>query len=212
MNGATAGGKFNMKEANSRGKLNRTALLSIFTALIAVLTVLGNFVRFGPFPITLALAPIIIGAAMCGPGAGAYLGGVFGLVVLLTGIAGWDGGTVMLLMSQNAFACILVCIGKGILAGWVSGLVYRALEKKNIHAAVITAGIVCPLVNTGVFILGMALFFMSTLESWAGGQAVIYYVIAGLTGVNFLVELAVNVILSSGITTIIRYGRGRKRK
>jgi len=200
-----------MNNANSRGKLRRMTGLSIFTAVIAVLTVLCTFVRFGPFSITLALAPIIIGAAMYGPGAGAYLGGVFGFVVLLTGLFGWDGGTVMLLLSQNAIACILICIGKGAVAGWLSGLIYKLLEKKDLRLAVIVAGIVCPVVNTGLFILGMMVFYMGTLESWAGGQAVLYFVIVGLTGINFLVELAVNMVLSSGITTIIKYGR-RSRK
>ena len=199
-----------MKNANSRGKLSRMTGLSIFTAVIAVLTVLCTFVRFGPFSITLALAPIIIGAAMYGPGAGAYLGGVFALVVLLTGIFGWDGGTVMLLMQQNALACIVVCVGKGVAAGWVAGLVYSLIAKKSVHAAVIVSGIVCPIVNTGIFILGMLLFYMSTLESWAGGQAIVYYVIFALAGVNFLVELAVNLILSSGISSIIHYGGSRK--
>ncbi len=199
-----------MTKANSRGKLSRMAGLSIFTAVIVVLTVLCTFVRFGPFSITLALAPIIIGAAMYGAGADAYLGGVFGFVVLLTGIFGWDGGTVMLLLQQNALACILICVGKGAAAGWIAGLVYKLIAKKSMRWAVIAAGIVCPIVNTGLFILGMMVFYMATLESWAGGQAVVYYVIMGLTGINFLVELAVNLILSSGITSIIRYGKGRK--
>lgn len=58
----------------------------------------------------------------------------------------------------------------------------------------------------------MLLFFTSTLESWASGQGVLYFVIFGLTGVNFLVELAVNLVLASGITQIIKYTEGRKSK
>lgn len=200
-----------MNKASSHGKIQRMAGMSIFIAIIVVLTILCTFVRFGPFSITLALAPIIIGAALYGPGAGAILGGVFGFVVLLTGVFGWDGGTVMYLMSLNALGCVLICIGKGAAAGWISGLVYRLIAKKNIHLGVVVAAIVCPIVNTGIFIIGMMLFYMSTLESWAGGQAVIYYAIFGLTGVNFLVELAVNLVLSSGITSIIRYGQGRRK-
>lgn len=181
--------------------------LSIFTALIIVLQVLCTFIRFGPFSITLALAPIIIGAAMYGRNAGAYLGFVFGLVVLITGILGWDGGVVMLLLSQNAVGCVLICLVKGAAAGWLAGLVYDLIAKKNDLAAVITAGIVCPVVNTGLFIVGMLVFFVSTLESWANGQAMVYYLIFGLTGINFLVELAVNIVLASGITRVIRAGK-----
>lgn len=181
--------------------------LAIFTALIIVLQVICTFVRFGPFSITLALAPMIIGAAMYGRKAGAYLGFVFGLVVLITGLMGWDGGVVMLLLSQNAIGCVLICLVKGAAAGWVAGLIYELLSKKNDLLAVITAGVVCPVVNTGLFIVGMLVFFMSTLESWAGGEAMLYYIIVGLTGVNFLIELAVNMVLASGITRIIRAGK-----
>ena len=76
-----------MNNGKKAGGTQRMAGLAIFTAIIVVLQVLCTFVRFGPFPITLALAPIIIGAAVYGSSAGALLGGVFGTVVLLTGIA-----------------------------------------------------------------------------------------------------------------------------
>lgn len=199
-----------MKNGSFSDKLSRMTGLSIFTAIIAVLTVLCTFVRFGPFSITLALAPIIIGGAMYGMKAGAYLGGVFGFVVLLTGIFGWDGGTVMLLMGQNALGCIAICVGKGVAAGWAAAAVYRLFGEKHPKLAAVLAAVVCPLVNTGLFILGMLVFYMSTLEAWAGGMNVLYFAIIGLTGINFLVELAVNLVLSSAITSIIRYGRGRR--
>ena len=200
-----------MEKKQSESKTQKLAVLSIFTAVIIVLQVLCTFIRFGPFSITLALAPIIIGAALYGPGAGAYLGGVFGLVVLITGLFGWDGGTVMYLLGQNAIACVLICIGKGAAAGWAAGLVYKLFEKKNERLAVIIAGIVCPVVNTGLFVLGMMAFYMSTLQAWAGGANMVYFVFIGLAGINFLVELGVNLLLSSGITSIIRYGKRRER-
>ena len=199
-----------MNNGKQRDNTRRMTGLAIFTALIIVIQVICTFVRFGPFSITLALAPIIIGAAMYGRKAGAYLGLVFGLVVLVTGILGWDGGVVMLLMSQNVIGCILLCLVKGIAAGWLAGLIYDALSKKNELAAVITAGIVCPVANTGLFIVGMLVFFMSTLESWASGQAMLYYLIFGLTGINFVIELAVNMVLASGITRIIHAGKNMR--
>jgi len=42
---------------------------------------------------------------------------------------------------------------------------------------------------------------------WAGGEAVGRYMILGLVGVNFLVELAVNVLLCPTIVRLIRIGR-----
>ena len=196
-----------MNNGKQNGGTRKMTGLAIFTAIIVVLQVLCTFVRFGPFSITLALAPIIIGTAMYGKGAGAYLGGVFGALVLITGLLGWDGGTVMLLMGINPAGCILICLVKGIAAGFFAGLCYELLAKKNDKVGVLVSGIVCPVVNTGLFIVGMLVFFFDTLSGWAGGQNLLLYIIVGLTGINFLVELAVNIILSSGITQIIRAGK-----
>ena len=180
--------------------------LAIFTAVIVVLQILCTFVRFGPFSITLALTPIVIGAAVYGAGSGAFLGFVMGLVVLITGILGWDGGTVNYLISINAVSTILLCMLKSIVAGWAAGAVYKILARKSILLGVIAAGIVCPVVNTGLFILMLSLFFRSTLEVWAGGTSVMHYTIISLTGINFLIELLVNLGLASVITRIIKSG------
>ena len=196
-----------MNNGKQNGGTRKMTGLAIFTAIIVVLQVLCTFVRFGPFSITLALAPIIIGTAMYGKGAGAYLGGVFGAVVLVTGLLGWDGGTVMLLMGINPLGCVLVCLLKGVAAGFFAGLCYDLIAKKNDKLGVLISGVVCPVVNTGLFIVGMLVFFFDTLSGWAGGQNLLLYIIVGLTGVNFLVELAVNIVLSSGITRIIRAGK-----
>jgi hypothetical protein len=134
---------------------------------------------------------------------------VLGLVVLITGLLGWDGGTVIYLMSQNALGTILICLVKTVAAGWLAGLVYRAAAKKNTLLGVILAGIVCPVVNTGLFIAGMLIFFFSTLQTWANGTAVTYFIIVGLTGVNFLIELLANMVLASGITRVIQAGKRR---
>ena len=63
------------------------ALGAVLTALVVVLQFLGAFIRFGPFQISLVLAPIVIGAAVGGAGLGGWLGFVFGMVVLLNGDA-----------------------------------------------------------------------------------------------------------------------------
>ena len=199
-----------MNNGKKAGGTKRMAGLAIFTALIVVLTVLCTFVKFGPVSITLALAPIVIGAALYGAGAGAYLGFVFSLVVLLTGLFGWDGGFILMLFDMKWYGLILTVLVKGTAAGYAAGLVYRLLCRKSEKAAVLVAGIVCPVVNTGLFFAGMALFFMDTLSGMAAnaGQSVIVYMVLGLAGINFVVELLVNIALSSGITHIIK---SRKR-
>ena len=186
-------------------KTKRLTELTMLAAIVVVLTIFSTFIKFGPFSITLALVPIIIGGVLYGAEGGALLGFVFSLVVLITGLFGWDGGTVMMLIGIRPLPAILICLLKGTLAGWVAALVYKAIAGKNSKLAVVLASIVCPVVNTGVFIIGMLLFFTSTLESWASGQGVLYYIIFGLTGINFVVELLSTLALSSVVTAIIKY-------
>lgn len=186
-------------------KTKKLTELTMLAAIVVVLTIFSTFIKFGPFSITLALVPIIIGGVLYGAEGGALLGFVFSLVVLITGLFGWDGGTVMLLIGISALPAILICLLKGTLAGWAAALVYKAVEGKNSKLAVVLASIVCPVVNTGVFVVGMLLFFTSTLESWASGQGVLYFIIFGLTGINFVVELLSTLALSSVVTAIIKY-------
>ena len=188
-------------------KTRRLTGLALMTAIIVVLQVVASFVKFGPFPITLALAPIIIGAALYGPKAGAYLGGVFGIVVLLACILGWDSGG-SILWNANPFLTAVICLCKGILSGLCAGLVYRAVAGSGrshgrMLGGSILAGIVSPVVNTGLFCLCLTLLFHDILLSWAGGTEVVYYILFVLTGINFLVELAVNLVLSTVIVRVV---------
>lgn len=202
-------------------EMRRLTSLSLLIALVVVLACLGNFIKIGPVPISLTLCPIIIGAALYGPSAGALLGAVFGVVTIITGVLGWDGGTVMLLMGIHPLACVLICVAKTTAAGWLAGSVYRTVSAKraessgkaseNSKLAVVLSGIVCPVVNTGIFIAGMLVFWRDTLASWAGGSDVVMFAITGLAGINFLVELAINMVLASAVTLIIKYAAGGRR-
>ena len=186
----------------SKSNVYRLTGLGILTAIIIVLQVLTTFVRFGPFSITLALIPIVVGAAMYGKGAGAYLGAVFSVVVVIMCITGGDVGGFMV-WSANPVMCVIMCMLKGTAAGFLAGLMYQLVGKKNQLLGVILAALISPIANTGIFINGMLLFFRETLASWAGGSDLLTYIIMGLTGVNFLVELGVNIVLSPIVVKII---------
>jgi uncharacterized membrane protein len=124
----------------------------------------------------------------------------FGVTVLASGDAG-------AFLAINPIGTVIVVLLKGLLAGLVAGLVYTAIAKKNKIAAVITSAIVCPVVNTGVFLLGCQVFFLDTLKGWAGGSNVYVYMITGLVGFNFLFELGANLILSPTIVKVVSIGR-----
>ena len=198
-------------KARKKADTKKLVTISLLWALVAVLSVLGNFIRFGPFPITLALCPIIVGGAMFGAGVGAQLGTVFGVVTLISGLAGWDGGGVMLMFAASPLGLFLLCILKGTFAGLFAALAYNAVAKTGYtKTAVIVAGIVCPVTNTGLFILGMLTIFRKLLYEWAGGTEIVSYIILSLTGINFVVELVVNMVLAAGVTTILKYANKQK--
>ncbi len=254
--------------------------LGLLTAIVVVLQFIGASIRFGTFSISLVLMPIVVGAALYGVWAGAWLGLVFGIVVLLSGDAAF-------FMSVNPFGTIVTVILKGALAGALAGLVYKLLSGKqttgkaamiissllmigagifalifginenrgalsedvmaairssgetaskpgttfiiigailaavgialllfilikkpvlNVSAAVFAAAAVCPIVNTGIFLIGCRLFFFETIKEMAGNTNVGTFMIVGLVGLNFIFELAVNLILSPAIVMLIRYG------
>lgn len=173
--------------------------IGLLTAIVIVLQALAISIRFGVFTITLVLAPIIVGAALYGYKAGAWLGFVFGVVVLLT-----DAGA---FLAVNIPGTIITCILKGVCAGLLAGAVYLALSKKNKLLAVICAGIAAPVANTGIFLIGCCLFFLDTIKGWAGDSNVGVFMVTSFVGLNFVVELVTNLVLSSVIVQIINIGK-----
>lgn len=177
----------------------RLVLLALLTALVAILSYFGGFIKIGSLAsISLTLIPVVIGAVLCGPIAGAWLGGVSAVVFFMTVDAVfWFGlsipGTVITVMI------------KGIAAGLCAGLVYKLLEKKNRYLAICVSAIVAPVVNTGIFLIGCLVFFIDAVQSMAAaeGMSMGAYLIIGFVGLNFVFELLVNIILSPAISRII---------
>lgn len=188
--------------ASKKKKPNIQSLATggILTALVVVLQMLGQFIKFGPFSISLVLVPIVLGAALCGTKVSTWLGFVFGIAVLYT-----DAG---LFLEISPIGTVITVMLKGTLCGLAAGLVYNALNKKlkKNTFAVMAAALVCPVVNTGIFLLGCVVFFLEAVRGWgvAGGfENVATYLIVGMVGINFLVELAINIFLSPVVVRII---------
>ncbi len=170
--------------------------VSLLTALIVVLQLLGYVLpRVGPFGLSFVLIPIVVGAAVYGEKVGAFLGGVFGIIVCICCNNGLDGGGFMV-WQASPIMCIVVVMAKGILAGYFAGLVYRLLAKKNRHVAMLCAAALCPIVNTGLFLVGMRLFFVDVLNVWANGSNLVAYLLTGIVLVNFVPELIINLVFS----------------
>ena len=177
--------------------------IALLMALIIVLQfVTGMIPPVGGFSISLVLIPIVMGAAIFGPGAGALLGAAFGVIVYINCVTGADAGGAMVFQA-DPILCFLVVMGKGIMAGLASGLVYAGLKKWNPHVAILLAAIVCPLVNTGTFIVCMLTFFKEVLTAWAGGGDLAAYILTGLVLCNFVPEMIINVVFGSVGHTVV---------
>ena len=185
--------------SNVRKQTQKLALGALFTALVIVLQVLGAFVRFGPFSISLVLVPIVIGSAVCGYKIGAWLGFVFGAAVLISGDAA-------AFLAVDVLGTIVTVLIKGTLCGLAAGLAYKAFSRFNTYLGVVSAALVCPIVNTGIFLIGCFLFFMEPVTGWAAAlnfENVGSYMIFGLVGGNFLFELGANIVLAPVIIRLI---------
>ena len=182
----------------NNAKIKRTTGIALLMALVVVLQFVGGMIPpVGGFSISLVLIPIVLGSAVYGPKAGALLGTTFGVIVTINCITGADAGGAMVFQA-NPLLCILVVLGKGILAGFASGFVYKLFKHWNGYVAMALAAIVCPVLNTGTFVLCMLTFFREVLAAWATpfGGDVIVYIFSGLLVFNFVPELIINVVFS----------------
>ena len=178
--------------------------VALFTAIVVVLQFLGGGIRVGGmFSISLVLIPIVVGSAVYGWQAGAWLGFAFGVAVLMSG----DANS---FLAVDFPATILVVLVKGTACGLIAGLAYKLLERAGKSYAVYTAAILCPVVNTGIFLLGCQLFFFDTIAQWGtalGFDNAYAYMFLGLAGINFVVEIIVNIVLAPVIIRLIKLGK-----
>ncbi len=189
-----------MEKTKVANTIRMIVVLGLLTAIVVVLQFVSIWLRFSAFSITLTLVPIVVGAALYGWKAGAWLGFAFGLAVLLTGDAN-------AFLAINPVGTVVTVLLKGALSGLCTGLVYRLVSAKSRVAAVVASAITAPVVNTGIFFLGSLVFFYDTLTEWAGGGDVIGYIFVALIGFNFFIELGINLVLNPAIVLIIKQGK-----
>lgn len=174
------------------------------TALLAALVIVLQFFVSIPSPIpgytiTLSLVPIMLGAILYGPTCGGILGGVFGAVVSIQVVTGLAGALSTLMFQQTPVVTLLICMLKGILAGIGAGWIYKPLKTTRMQKpAIVLSAISCPLINTGLFVAALFLVYYDLMASAAtenGSANAVTFIIFVIVGFNFLVELAVNVLL-----------------
>lgn len=190
-----------MNNIKNKMSTNTMVLGALMTALVIILQLLATYTAFfGPFSTAIGLIPIVIGAVLCGPALGAWLGFVFGVVVILSGGAA-------LFLAFDIPGTVITVLCKGTLCGLFAGLVYKWLAKLNDFVAVLIASIVAPVTNTGIFLLGCAIFFLDDAEAIAAVVASAdkgMTLFIGFALANFLLEIGTNVVLSPIVLRLIK--------
>lgn len=165
--------------------------LSILIGLAIALTFLSNYIPTGVVNINLVLIVIVIAACIYGPIGGATIGFVNGVITIIA------PATLAFFFPVNPIATTLLCVLKTTLAGLVSGFIFKAFKKKKEFLGSILSSIVVPIINTGIFIVGVVLFFMSVYGNFVT-------LITAVLSLNFLIEFLSIAILSPVIYRIIK--------
>ena len=186
----------NMQHKSITRKIVITGLLLAF---MIVLQTIGNFIHIGPANINLSLVAVVLAGVLCGPVSGAILGFFNGIMALLS------PSTIAIFMPISPVGTVVVCLLKCTFAGVVAGFIFKLFKNKHRLLGLILASISVPVVNTGTFCLGSLIFFRSFLESGVGTQFpnIGAFLIFGVIGWNFLLEIGTTVVISPTIGMIL---------
>ncbi len=186
----------------------RMVLLAMLSAILLMMsfTPLG-YLNIGPLAISLNMIPVAIGAVALGPGGGAFLGAVFGMTSCLqcVGIGG-TSAMGMILFEISPFLTILQRFATRVLAGWLSGIVYRELRKLHFRYASSVAGFSAALFNTVLFMAALILLFGQTqyLQELIAGRNVLVFIIS-FVGINAVVELFSTTIVAGAVCKALEH-------
>ncbi len=184
----------------NREKTLKMVQIALLSALVIVLQLFFSAIRVGPVTLNFVLVPIVIAGIFISPVAGLFLGTLAGTTTFIQVFTSTDAFYVFL-MTNNAIATAVICIVKTALAGLLAGLSYRLISKISEYRSInaLIPAVICPIINTGLFCLGMLVFFTGAFQAdptyGPSAENIIYFVIIVLAGINFIVELALNVIL-----------------
>lgn len=198
------------EQARELFSAKNVAYFGVLLALEIVLQLWGSSISVGGgATLNFSLIPIVLGAMLLGPIAGGLLGLVSGIMILVAVVQGLNGPVFLYLFGEQPVVISLICLFKTTVAGFVAGLLYRLIDRKNKHAAVFVASLIVPIINTGLFILGclaipgamqsaMLEFGLDTYSS------VFALIILGFVTFNFFIEFAINLICAPGLYTVVR--------
>ena len=178
------------------------ATLGVLLALVIVLQAFGGSFTIGPVSLNFSLIPVALGALVLGPVAGAILGFGNGIVVLVQVIQGLSPFYV-LIWSESPVITTLICLFKVTVAGFVSGLAFRLISRKNVYVATFVAAALIPIINTALFVLGCLCMYDTIYMMYdASSMNIFVFICITLVTFNFFIELAINLIVAPALNAV----------
>lgn len=189
-------------------KSKKTIVLAEVSILVALIILLGftpiGYLRLPPpimIEVTLITIPVIIGAVAIGPGAGALLGGAFGLTSFIQcfGMSAFGAA----LLSVNPVFTFIVCFFPRLLMGWLCGLIFKAFTKKGTLAFLVSS-LSGALLNTVLFTFTLLVCFNSApIIAEMQGEMNILAFAAVFVGINGLIEAIICAVVGTLVSAAV---------
>jgi len=183
------------------------ALLGVLIALVIVLQLFASAIPMFGVTLNFSLIPIALAGILLGVWGGTIVGFTCGLVLFITtAVLGQEPSTAFLFQT-NPVILTVICIGKTTLAGLVSGLLYKLISKRSEFFAVTVGSIIIPIINTGIYMLGMVLMKQSVadfLSLSSASASVVFVGVFALIWLNFVLEIAITTIFTPLIHRVLK--------
>ena len=181
------------------------AYFAILLALVIVLQLFASAIPMFGVTLNFSLIPIVLAGIFFGMWGGGLLGFVSGLITfIVTAVMAREPSTAFLFQTTPVILTF-VCIGKTTIAGFVAGLLYRLIAKKNRLVAAYVASAVVALLNTGIYLLGMVVM-KDDVAAFLGTEStaqIVFITVFGLVWLNMVLELAVNMLFAPAIHRVV---------
>lgn len=183
------------------------ALLGILVALVIVLQLFASAIPMFGVTLNFSLIPIALAGVLLGAIGGAIVGFACGLVVFITmAVLGQEPSTAFFFQTEPVILTVM-CIGKTTIAGIVSGLLFKWVSKYNLYTAVIVCAIVIPIINTGIYMLGIVLMkgaASTFLGLTASSASLVFTLVFGMIWLNFVLEMVITALFTPMLYRVIK--------
>lgn len=200
-----------MKE---RSRVRYIVRLAVLVAILLLLEVTGlGYLPVSALTLTIMQIPVVVGAIVLGPTAGTVLGTVFGLTSFFQCFGKNAFGVA--LMSINPFLTFVVCVVPRVLMGFLCGVIFKALAKKD-RTKWVSYGVASlsgAVLNTVFFMVALMLCFGQTeyIQNMMGGMNIIPFVIA-FVGLQGLVEAIICFVAGTAVSKALSVFDSRSSK